>query len=1577
MKNQETVSVKKINEVSALVSKSPSSPILSELDLTTALFEKAPSTFLEYMTAPSLAAITSECATTVEKYLQQPTGLALSFGQNDDSSYVIIVMSDRPFIVNTAVLSIRESYSDIQTLLHPLITLKNGRRISLIYIRIDKLESSALNLLVDRLNNSLNDLILTTEDHPRILSQVETTARLLKEKVPSPQAAENRKSEAGDFLRWLTDGEFIFLGLAEWAVEEESSAAKSIRFLDENPKSGLGIFRSKNSSITDFIAECRNDALANLSGTSLVSLSKLLTRSNVHRPERMSHIMVPQYGGDGAIRSLISIVGLFSSKTIGQEASSIPLAREKISIILASERAIPNTFTYKNISKIVDSMPKELLLRAEPEFLKSCVDMITGIQRESESGALVHKDASGRGATFIIAMPIYRFNEQVRSNLQNHIEAVCHSEAESGDLHVGLNVKPLVIVYYHVPLTEQNYKSLENKKLEAQLIELTKTWIDGLKDGIYGSDRFKNAELVWLKYKDAFGEEYQAATDIECCLNDIAIIETLNDTNLLRVGISNTNSDENYFELGIYTWQKDSTVSQVLPALENAGLYILREQALEIKLGKDTAHLHRIIARTKNSTIGAIDTFRENLCSGLEPVLKEQVDNDVLNSLLISTQLDTQAISVIRALAAYLFQLSPFTSKGTIRNTLAATPMVTALLWNMFEVKFNPALDLSVDQRIKKLETLKEKYLLALRNVPDINQDRILRNMAGVLEATVRTNAYTGRETLAFKIDPSKVDLIRAPKPYFEIYVRGPQTEGIHIRFGAVARGGLRWSDRRDDFRNEVLGLAKTQKVKNVVIVPTGSKGGFIVRKPASEQEKIVKQVEDCYRDYIRSLLSVTDNRVKGQVVSPTNVVCYDKEDPYLVVAADKGTATFSDIANRIASEEFQFWLGDAFASGGSQGYDHKLYAITANGSWECVKRHFRDLGINFEKDPFTVVGIGDMSGDVFGNGMVYSDKIKLLAAFNHKHIFLDPNPDPAKSFEERKRLFTTPRTQWSDYKKELISTGGGIFGRFDKEIELSKEVRTALSIPDEVPNTVNGEQLIALIMKAKVDLLWNGGIGTYVKSSSETDADVNDGTNDGVRVDAKDLRARVIGEGGNLGFTQKARVEFEQCGGKLNTDAIDNSGGVDLSDHEVNYKIFFTRLLEEGKITLEERNKILKEVSGFACADVLKNNASHALLLSLGSKRNFNRLIQIRDLLRDLTPLGYINRTVDTLPDDEGLGKLQSAGKGLTRPELSRIYAALKMYLKDAMISTGLAADSALAPYLLSYFPQQIRDRFEKEALDHPLRPQIISTKVVNEMVDLMGATFVHRTCRSLKVEAVDVIKGYVTAATLINLPLIKAELKKLDTHQHAQSYLECSEDLNGLMANLITGIITYSNKGDDIKKTADALKPVFKEILDSASLILGANTIGLQKEKEAKYLSLDLAKEVAENLSLKDAATKIFEIVSIKKQSSAKLLDVAKAYSGMMARLGLDDLLPQIEVLSMPNRWDQELLEVSRSTIRTSVRAIVAELANNPGKASGLGEDLPALARVRDLVSDMHQRGISVATLSLLAEDLPKIQG
>lgn len=1577
MKTQDAQSNPKIREVSSLLAKAKRAGILAEQDLTLSLFEGAPTTFLEAMTTQTLASITEACATTVDRHNSQSAPVTVSSGQEEDSSYVIIAMSDRPFIVNTVVLSIRECGSDIQTLLHPLLSLKNGRRLSVLYARIDHLENNSLNLLVDRIERSLTDLSIVTEDHPSMLTQVETTARLLKERVPSTNNTEQERFEASEFLRWLSDGGFVFLGFAEWQVEEEHSGVRGVRFLDEKPKVELGFFRSSNTWAQDFINECRKDVLENLSGISLVTVTKLLTRSIVHRAERMNHIVLPQYAGDGTVRSLVSIVGLFTSKTLSQEASTIPIIREKVKNLISAQKAIPNTFSYKNIIKIIDSMPKEHLLRADSQTLTSCLAMITGIQREYQSSALVHQDTSGKGASVIVAMPRKRFSEQVRARVQRHVEYSCGANPGSGDLHVALNVKPLVIVYYHVPLNPNSRKSLDPKTLQAELIELTKTWGDGLRDRLLNSESMSEPEAIWLKYQNSFTEEYQASTNTEACLRDISIIETLSKDRPLRLDISpGVGLSEGLFQLSIFQWHKELAVSHLLPALENAGLHILREQAFEVGTpNSGTTYLHRLIAEPKNKSVGKIEVFRDNLCAGLEQILLDIADNDILNSMLVSTELDVRALSVLRAYCAYLFQLSPFTSKGTIRNTLAAVPTAATLLWNMFEVKFNPNIGLSIDKRNEKLEALEKHYLLTLRNVPDISQDRILRNIANVLNATVRTNAYTGRETLAFKIDPTKVDLITTPKPHFEIYVRGPQTEGIHIRFGSVARGGLRWSDRRDDFRNEVLGLAKTQKVKNVVIVPTGSKGGFIVRKPSSEHDLLLKQVEECYRDYIRSLLSVTDNRVKGQVVRPADVICYDNEDPYLVVAADKGTATFSDTANKIATEEFKFWLGDAFASGGSQGYDHKLYAITANGGWECVKRHFRDLGINFEQDPFTVVGIGDMSGDVFGNGLVYSDKIKLIAAFNHKHIFIDPNPDPTISFAERKRLFTTPRTQWSDYNKELISLGGGIFGRFDKEIAISSEMRSSLSIPNEVPNVINGEQLICWILKAKVDLLWNGGIGTYVKSSSETNADVNDGTNDGVRIDAKDLRAKVIGEGGNLGFTQKARIEFERCGGKLNTDAIDNSGGVDLSDHEVNYKIFFSRLLEEGKITLEERNKILKDVASFACTDVLKNNASHALLLSLGGRRTLNRMIQVRDLLRDLSHTGHINRSVDTLPDDEGLGKLQSTGQGLTRPELSRIYAGLKMFLKEIVVNSGVTNDPALAPYLLNYFPEPIRVRWQKEALEHPLRPQIIATKVVNELVDLMGATFIHRTCRSLKAEPVDIIKAYIVAASLVDLPSLKSELKKLDVFDTAQKFLEFSEDLNVLMTGLVTGIVGIMPKEATVGNLASTIIPLFVEIKSVIESVLSAKAFALVKERMLRYEQAGLSSSCSNILALRDCISNLCEILALRSGSKSSIPELALTYSAIVGRLGLEDILIQLDQLSMPNRWDQELLVSNRSRIQREIRKLVAKSTKSTVAVNTLWEGDAAFARIRDITSDIHQRGINLAALTLLAEDLPNL--
>ncbi|MCB9030571.1 MAG: NAD-glutamate dehydrogenase, partial [Deltaproteobacteria bacterium] len=1351
-------------------------PFISLKELAHHLFERAPVHFLAAANTETLADITEECMRLCAKFLSTKDTHLIVSGEKNDSSYIAIVLGDRPFTINTVVSHIRESGSDIQALLHPLIPLKTGKRLSVLYIQFDTLLKDKLEVLKDRITRVISDLVIATDDFPPILNHLETSARLLKDHSSGRNLSEAERTEIAEFLRWLADGGFVFIGLAEWGVEHEYENDTPLCYLSDEPQTKLGIFRSTNHWHKDLYQNCQENALNAIQNNHWISVYKSHLRSMLHRREQLTHIVVPRFSSDDQLIGVTSLLGLFTSKTLAQEANTIPIIRNKLRKVLAVEEAIPNTHSYKNILNIFDSMPKSLLLRTTVDELLEHVHLITNIQRETESMAYVRNDATEKAVNVTVAVPVKRFNEFIQEKIQTHVEQTFGAVPGSGDIHVTLQIKPFALLFYHVPLPSSSFKPVNISNLETELIELTRTWSDNLRNKLLEKYGSTDGENLRVKYRNAFSEEYQASYNVDDALDDIENTELLDEDNPVKIDITDyQDHSQNNFNLTLYSWKKEFSISHALPIFEFAGLHIVREHASQINLGnKNYIYMHRFIATTSDDSVINISSIRQNLCAGLEKILLGEAENDYLNSLLISANLDIKAISVLRLYCAYLWQISSFASKGSIRKTLADIPAAANLLWNMFEVKFNPYLETPIEQRQKKLQVLMRHFKLTLRDVPDINQDRILRVLGNILEATVRTNFYTDCSATAIKISSANVEIMKPPVPYFEIFVRSAQTEGIHIRFGRIARGGIRWSDRRDDFRNEILGLAKTQKIKNALIVPTGSKGGFIVREPSDDQEQLRAQVHSCYQDYIRALLSVTDNRVLGESRSPKNVICYDNEDPYLVVAADKGTATFSDTANKIATEEYHFWLGDAFASGGSNGYDHKLYGITARGAWESVKRHFNDIGLDYESTPFTTVGIGDMSGDVFGNGLILSDNFKLIAAFNHKEIFIDPDPDPKTSYQERKRLFSLARSNWSDYKKELISQGGAVYGRFDKEIELSPQAREALSIPADVPSLLNGEQLISHILKAQCDLLWNGGIGTYVKSSSETHAEVNDGQNDSVRIDSDELRCKVVGEGGNLGFTQKARITFQVNGGLINTDAVDNSGGVDLSDHEVNFKILFSSLLEKGKISLEDRNIQLKKVANAACDDVLHNNAQQALLLTNGSTRSKLRLDYFKSLMRELSHLGYLNRRLESLPDDELLDQLKTQNKGLTRPELSIVFSAVKMWLKDSILSSKLPEDPMLQKFLLHYFPEEIRNQWAAEIEQHPLGKEIIATRVTNELVDIMGATFIHRTVNNYSIPLIDTIKFYLAASEIVGNKSIRSQLDKFDNCNQNDLFLE-----------------------------------------------------------------------------------------------------------------------------------------------------------------------------------------------------------
>ena len=758
----------------------------------------------------------------------------------------------------------------------------------------------------------------------------------------------------------------------------------------------------------------------------------------------------------------------------------------------------------------------------------------------------------------------------------------------------------------------------------------------------------------------------------------------------------NTNiAKDTLIEVVIYTTNKALPIYNTLPILESAGLHVVRNYEYKIVTNSNEIYyIHKLkvefdtrLSKQTSEKVLIQNILHRNFAECIEATLTTKNEVDVLNSLVISSGLNLGAVSLLRCYAGYLWQVIRYATRGSIYHTLAGSPEQSKLLWNIFENRFitygnnGNRLKVTLEDRLTKEVDLVNKFKDSLQSISSINQDRILRSIQKLISNTLRTNYFTkinneylGQnrfKPVAFKLNSANIDFLPSPKPLCEIFVKSMVFEGIHLRSGKTARGGIRWSERPDDYRAEVLGLMKTQLIKNVIVVPTGAKGGFALRHIPDDRDKRIAKVENCYKDYIRSLLSITDNIIDEVVVSPEDVVKYDGDDPYFVVAADKGTATFSDIANEIAINEFNFWLGDAFASGGTFGYDHKKYGITARGAWECTKRHFNTIGINHNTDPFTVVGIGDMSGDVFGNGMIYTDKIKLIAAFNHKHIFIDPNPNTEVSFKERKKLFNLKRSQWSDYNSEIISEGGGVFERFSKSIEINSHIKYALSLPEDIEPFLNGEELITYILKAKVDLLWNGGIGTYIKSSSESNVSVQDSVNDSVRIDANQVRVKVISEGGNLGLTTKGRIEFSANGGLVNSDALDNSAGVDFSDHEVNIKIALNPLVSSQELDLDKRNTILFDVVENVTQRVLNHNRSHATLLSAGLNRSKRGIHHFNALIKTLEESDYLNRLEYNLPTNDDLIERANKSKGLYLPELALCMAGVKMWIKDILLTS------------------------------------------------------------------------------------------------------------------------------------------------------------------------------------------------------------------------------------------------------------------------------------------------------------------
>jgi glutamate dehydrogenase len=992
-------------------------------------------------------------------------------------------------------------------------------------------------------------------------------------------------------------------------------------------------------------------------------------------------------------------------------------------------------------------------------------------------------------------------------------------------------------------------------------------------------------------------------------------------------------------------------------------------------------YLLKLRTRAYDEEVLEQDAFNAGVSPGLTAVIRGDAYNDILNLLLRKAALSIRQIALLRAYCALLWQVNKFTTKRSMWESLAFSPHVAAALCRIFEVKFNPELKLSLDARKAQILLEEQSLTEALRKVPDISHDRVLKALSALLRSTVRTNFYSRADTIAFKIRPGEVEIMPYPRPLFEIFVFSPRIEGTHLRSSKVARGGIRWSERLDDYRAEVLGLMKTQKVKNVIIVPSGAKGGFVMKTSAKEGASLAAAVETSYREYISALLSLADNNTQGSVVHPPNCVVYDDPDPYFVVAADKGTATFSDVANYIAQHDFGFWLGDAFASGGSAGYDHKKYGITARGGWECVRRHFRDLGIEYESTAFSVVGIGDMSGDVFGNGLLLSRTMALIGAFNHKHVFIDPTPDLEASFEERARLFELPRSQWTDYNRSLISTGGGVFSRLDKEIVLTPEMRTALSVPDDTPAVVDGEMLVTLVLQAKVDLLWNGGIGTYVKGKMESHSDVNDGANDRVRINADQLRARVVGEGGNLGFTQKARIEFSLRGGRINTDAIDNSGGVDLSDHEVNLKLLLAPLVDNGSISTPERNSLLKQIDQEVVAAVLRHNSDQALMLSISQLRSKTSIDEYRILIRLMDRLGYLDRQRDQLPDEAELDQRSSQKVGMCRPELAICSAAVKMWIKDALGSSALCRDPNVQDFLFNYFPRHIQEHFRESVLDHPLRTEIISSEVVNSLLPVVGISYVNALSAMRGTPVPMVMKCLLAADRILNTDMLREKIRRLDMTDSCVEFTQLWLDVGIALREASEWLLHYHGSSLELGEMVALYSDAFDTLSQHAVGVFSGEELTRFERRVQQYQQQGVSYDEAALFSLYRRILPVLEVLWAAREYRKDVQLVASVFSQVFDDLGVNNLFKFESMIETTNKWEQELVNGSYQEIRRNISLITGQLL---ASAITTSEDIRSALRssagyeaIRSTMNDVNEtarqrKPFQVAVLPVVSRQL-----
>ncbi len=1362
---------------------------------------------------------------------------------------------------------------------------------SLIYLEIERHSDPAtLNDIRDSLLKVLSDVRAVVEDFVPIKEKaLELKEELRLRNANNPEIKETRK-----LLDWLLDENFIFQGYEEIVVRQDQGQV----FSDTVEGTQLGTQRQTPRS-----KELSHLEQQFVLAEKLVMFSKDVVRSTVHRPVYRDLIIIKRFDEQGRVAGECRFYGLYTSSVFITNPLRIPVVRLKLISILSECGFEPGGHSHKALVQILTDMPREELILAKTSDLKQTSFGIFNMQERRRACLFVRQDTSKRFYSCLYYIPRDLYTTKLRNSVLNLLYKGLHGRDYEANSQISESVlsRTHFVIYADPDLQVE----VDLAAIEARILEISRSWDDDLNVNLietYGEE--KGSRFV-NRFSGGFSSAYKENFSTGNGVYDLQHISYLQSPDAIAMSFYRSfEESDGILKFKLFSVDRPLVLSEVIPLLENLGLKVLSEHPYVVT-DRDARQYWISDFRVSygQQTVVELDKVKVILQEAFAKVWDGQADSDEFNRLVISGGLNWREVAMLRAFARYIKQLRFGFSQPFMADVLARNVDITRHLVELFRCRFQPG-----KQDAGQEEAIEQSILSALEGVNSLDDDKILRRFMVVIKATLRTNFYQQRDGadkayFSFKIDSQSIPDIPQPKPKFEVFIYSPRIEGVHLRVGKVARGGLRWSDRMEDYRTEVLGLVKAQQVKNSVIVPMGAKGCFICKRMPETTDREVIQAEgiECYKTYIRGLLDITDNLVAGEVVHPESVVRHDEDDPYLVVAADKGTATFSDIANSI-SEEYGFWLGDAFASGGSQGYDHKGMGITARGAWESVKLHFREKGINTQEEQFTVVGIGDMAGDVFGNGMLLSETISLVAAFNHMHIFIDPDPEVASAYAERKRMFALPRSSWADYNSKLISKGGGIFNRSAKWIDITPQMKARFDITaDRLAPT----DLINALLKAPVDMLWNGGIGTYVKASQESHADVGDKANDSLRINGCELRCKVLGEGGNLGFTQLGRIEFALNGGSSNTDFIDNAGGVDCSDHEVNIKILLNELVSQGDMTMKQRNQLLRDMTDDVAELVLKNNYRQAEALNIAEAFSQESLDDYIRLIQSLEREGKLNPELEFLPTEKQLIQRREKGLGLTRPELSVLICYARIELKQALINSWITEDQGFAKEMETAFPARLLKKFPEALHNHRLHREITATQIANDLVNRMGITFVNNLSSAIGVGYDQIAAAYMVAREIFGIEAQWQQIEALDNKVPADLQVAMMKDLIQLLGRGTQWLLRHHRDGLDMQHCLNVYKPAIDQVVVSDEQIHKVIPADRLVEKYDRYSSAGVPGRLSAFCAASENIYWLLDVIDVARETNEDVEQVAMTYFGVGTSLNLIWLDKQIRQFVAVNHW------------------------------------------------------------------------